>query len=262
MASYHHITFIGAGNVAWHLAKALENAGHHIDFVYSPDGQSANKLVSHLYAAEAVADLDFSSSQSEIFILAVPDAVVSEIAQEIIVPEDVVLLHTSGTLPASVLGYAATPHIGVFYPLQTFTKGKEVDFSQIPFLLEAESGKSKKYMQTLASALSKKVEWMNAQERATVHLAAVFASNFTNHLLTISRQILKESRLNTDLLQPLIAEVINKALEIGPEKAQTGPARRKDLPTMDKHMGMLEADEDLQNIYRLISQHILDTYYG
>jgi predicted short-subunit dehydrogenase-like oxidoreductase (DUF2520 family) len=262
MAKYYHITFIGSGNVASHLARALENAGHHIDEVYSPDGSSASKLISRLYNAEAIASLDFSHSKSEVFIIAIPDAAVEEVAQEVILPEEAILVHTSGTLPCSVLGYAATPHIGVFYPLQTFTKNKDLNLSEVPFLLEGESGKVKDALKVLAQSISKNVKWVDVRDRSRIHLAAVFASNFTNHLLTISRKILKNAKLDTEILQPLIAEVINKALEIGPEKAQTGPAIRRDLPTMDKHMAMLSDQEDIAQIYQVISQHILDTYHG
>ena len=121
------VSFIGAGNLAWHLAPALDNAGYVVKEVYSRDARNAESLVEKLYEAEVKTDLDFSTSASSVFIIAVPDDVIPEIAQEIALPGDAILVHTSGSQAVSVLGYAATPNLGVFYPLQTFTMNTKVE---------------------------------------------------------------------------------------------------------------------------------------
>jgi len=246
--------------VAWHLAPALENAGHPIKEVYSRNPKTAKFLVERLYDAEVKSDLDFSDSPSQIFIIAVSDSAVEEIASELVIPDDAIVVHTSGSLPLSKLGYVPTENIGVFYPLQTFTRGHEVDFSQVPLCIEAENSYAKNVLSDLASSLSKKVVQVSSQDRLILHLAAVFACNFTNHLLTISEQILQENHLPEDLLRPLIAETINKSLSIGASNSQTGPAKRGDMETLDKHMQLLSDREDLQEIYRTITQNIIDTY--
>jgi predicted short-subunit dehydrogenase-like oxidoreductase (DUF2520 family) len=256
----HQITFIGSGNVAWHLAPALDNTNYKVAEVYSRNPKHAKALVACLYEAEVKHTLDFSDSNSSIFIIAVNDDAIAEVAQEIILPDAAVLAHISGSQALSVLGYAGTEHIGVFYPLQTFSKNKKVDIGEIPFFIESESAHARKTLTSIAKALSKEVQNINARQRQALHVAAVFASNFSNHMLHISKDLMAEGQLNFDWLKPLIAETVNKSLSIGPENAQTGPARRGDMQTLDNHLDFLNSDEALSEIYRLISQHILDKY--
>lgn len=258
--SRYHISFIGAGNVAWHLAPALENAGHAVKEVYSRNPKTASFLVERLYDAHVKTDLDFSDSRAQVIIIAVADSAVEDIATELVIAEDTVVVHTSGSLPLNKLGYIPTENIGVLYPLQTFTKGHPVDFEHLPFCIEAENGHTKKILLELAASLSKKVLQVSSTDRQVLHLAAVFACNFTNHLLSISEKILQENRLPEDLLKPLIAETINKGLSIGASNAQTGPAKRGDMEILDKHMQMLSEREDWQEIYKVITQNIIDTY--
>lgn len=256
----HSITFIGSGNLAWHLAPALDNTDYAVREVYSRSRKNAEALVSKLYEAEAKDSLDFSASRSQIFIMSVPDDTIEEISQKIILPDHAILVHTSGSKPLSSLGYAPTPHIGVLYPLQTFTKGRKVNLKEVPFFVEGEDSETEKILIKLAKAVSKEVHVLSSDKRFILHLSAVFSSNFTNHLLSIAERIMKQNKLDYNWLKPLIAETITKSLEIGPEQAQTGPARRGDLEVLDKHMESLKKDEPLQEIYRLISQHILDKY--
>jgi predicted short-subunit dehydrogenase-like oxidoreductase (DUF2520 family) len=254
----YHITFIGAGNVAWHLAPALENAGHFVNEVYTPDGKSAKKLVGNLYNAHVKADLNFSDSPSQIFILSVPDDAIQKIAQEIKLPEQSLMVHTSGSKGLDVMEYSAAAATGVFYPLQTFSKNKKLDFEEIPFLLESENKEALKILNSLAKSLSKNVKIVSSAQRKQMHLAAVFACNFTNHMMSISERVMKNAQLDFKLLHPLILETVEKALKHSPKAVQTGPAKRGDLETLDKHMEMLQSDENVQEIYRLISQNILD----
>src|SRR5690349_12152362 len=133
------VSFIGSGNLAWHLSVALDNTEFPVREVYSRNPSHAAALVERLYQADVKASLDFSTSTSKIFVIAVSDDVIQDIVQEIILPEDAILVHTSGSQPLSVLGYAATPNIGVFYPLQTFSKEKRIDFKDIPIFLDSEN---------------------------------------------------------------------------------------------------------------------------
>lgn len=256
------VSFIGSGNVAWHLAPALDNTDFAVREVYSRNPEHAAALVDKLYEADVKTSLDFSDSPSNIFIIAVPDDAIQSIVQEIILPDDAILVHTSGSQPLSALGYAAIPGIGVFYPLQTFSKSKKIDFTDVPIFVESENAVTEKLLLSMAKAISKNVHQITSNERKAMHVAAVFASNFTNHMLLIAQQIMKENNLNFEWLKPLVAEMINKSISIGPENAQTGPARRGDFEILDRHMEFLQADEQRAEIYKVISQHIIDRYHG
>ncbi|HOX81628.1 MAG TPA: DUF2520 domain-containing protein [Chryseolinea sp.] len=255
------VSFIGSGNLAWHLAPALDNTDFAVREVYSRNPAHAAALVGRLYEAEVKATLDFSTSNSHIFIIATSDEAIEEIAQEIILPENAILIHTSGSQPLSLLGYAATPNIGVFYPLQTFSKSKKTDFKEVPVFIESENSETEKVLQLMAKAISKNFFKITSQERKVLHVSAVFASNFTNHMLLIAQELMKENNLSFDWLKPLIAEMINKSLTIGPENAQTGPARRGDFEILDKHLEFLSGDESTAELYKIISQDIVDRYH-
>lgn len=254
------ISFIGAGNLAWHLAPALDNVGYAVKEVYSRKEQNAALLSERLYQSRVVTELDFSQSTAEVFIIAVSDDAIPEVLSKLILPSDAILVHTSGSQPLEVLGDFVTPNTGVFYPLQTFTRKRPVDFSVVPFFVEGAEPSVEKTLMSMAKALSKKVVRATSDDRRVLHAAAVFASNFTNHMLTIAKGIMTSNKLSYDLLKPLIAETLNKSLEIGPEKAQTGPAKRGDLETLDKHMELLKDTPEVAEIYRIISQHIVDSY--
>lgn len=260
MASSIFVSFIGSGNLAWHLAPALDNAGFIVKEVHSLNPAHAEELTGRLYQAEVKATLDFSTSDSSIFIIATSDDAIESIAQEIILPEDAFLVHTSGSQPLSSLQFAATANTGVLYPLQTFSKIKKVDFKDIPIFIESNNSDTEQVLMLLARAISNKVSKIGSEERKALHVAAVFASNFTNHLLTLSKNLLEQNSLSFDLLKPLILETINKSLAVGPENAQTGPAKRGDLEILDKHLEFIKDDAALAEIYKVLSQHILDRY--
>lgn len=255
-----NIAIVGSGNLAWHLAPALENAGHSVKQVYSRNKKNAKKLIERLYAAELNTDLDFSDAALDVILIAVSDDAIESIAQEIILPNGAILAHTSGAQSLEKLGYASADYTGVFYPLQTFSKVKAVTFEKIPVLIESEEKYTRKQLQKLAAGISKSVYEVSGSQRAYLHVAAVFACNFTNHMLSISEQILKGQKLPPQLLHPLISETINKSMEIGAKEAQTGPAYRGDMQTLEKHVEMLAQDERIAEIYTVITQHILDSY--
>src|SRR5258708_4652744 len=210
MESSHFVSFIGSGNVAWHLAPALDNAGFVVKEIFSPNPKHAEALTERLYQAEVKATLDFSTSDSSIFIVAANDDAIQEVAQEIILPEEAILIHTSGSQPLTILQFAATGHLGVLYPLQTFTKNKKVQFKDVPVFIESSDEETGKVLLQIARAISTTVYEIGSEERKALHVAAVFASNFTNHLLTISQDILRQNSLSFDFLIPLIKETIEK----------------------------------------------------
>src|SRR5688572_7768778 len=252
------ISFIGSGNLAWHLAPALDNVGYTVKEVYSRDPKHARALVGRLYQADVKSTLDFSNSPSDIFIIAVSDDAIQDIVREIILPDDSILVHTSGSQPLNLLGFAATSNIGVFYPLQTFSKAKKVDFNEIPIFIESEIDEVSKTLMKMAKSISKKAKSISSEKRKALHVAAVFASNFSNHMLTISKSIAEKYEVDFEVLKPLIAETLNKSINIGPEKSQTGPAKRGDMEILDHHLEFLKDDPDVAEIYRIISQHIID----
>jgi predicted short-subunit dehydrogenase-like oxidoreductase (DUF2520 family) len=254
------IGIIGTGNVAWHLARAFENAGNVITDIYSRDSAKANHFILDFFNASATNSLDFRKSKAQIFILAVSDDAIEEVASAIMLPQNSILAHTSGSVSMGALGYAQTKNIGVFYPLQTFSKGKKVAFEEIPIGIEGDNGLTEEALLDLGKSISPKTLKMNSQARKNIHLAAVFACNFTNHMLTISKEIMSNKGLDFNLLTPLIEETLSKSLKLGPENAQTGPAKRGDLEILDKHYAALANSEDIAEIYRIVSQNIIDYY--
>jgi predicted short-subunit dehydrogenase-like oxidoreductase (DUF2520 family) len=252
------VSFIGSGNLAWHLAPALDNLGFVVKEVFSARPKNAAALTERLYQAEVKSSLDFSDSPSDIFFIAVSDEVIGDIAKEVVLPENATLVHTSGSQPLSLLEYSAAKHIGVFYPLQTFTKARPIDFKNIPVFIEANDSEAEKKLTTIGKALTKNFKTITSEERKALHIAAVFASNFPNHMLRIAKTLMDENKLNFDWLKPVILESINKALSIGPEYSQTGPAVRGDLEILDQHMEYLKGDKIARKIYEIVSQDIID----
>jgi len=261
MATPVLVSFIGSGNLAWHLAPALDNMGYVVREVYSQNPNHAEALTERLYQAEVKATLDFSTSDSSVFFIAVSDDAISDIAREIILPEDAILVHTSGSQPLTQLQYAATQNLGVFYPLQTFSKSKKADFKNVPIFIESYTDETEKTLMEIAGSISNEVRKIGSEERKALHVAAVFASNFSNHMLTIAHEIMRQNNLDYEWLKPLITETINKSMYMGPEQAQTGPAKRADLNILDNHLEFLKEQTSIAEIYKVISQHIIDTHY-
>lgn len=250
------ITIIGTGNVAWHLAPALERAGHVINEIY---GRSENKalLLSEKLSNPAVTEsLDFSRSISSLFIVAVSDDAIGSVASEIVLPDRAILVHTSGTVPMSRLQRTDLDHIGVFYPLQTFSRNRDINFSGLPLLIEASDATTQMRLEEIGESLGSEVTMVKSENRLAIHLAAVFANNFTNHMIDIADQVMEDNALDFNLLKPLIRETVEKALAQNPSTTQTGPAARGDADTMQKHLQRLEYNPQLQELYRVISESI------
>lgn len=254
----HSITIIGTGNVAWHLAPSLEKAGHNINAIYGRCEDKALLLRERLNNPLLATSLDFSQSDSTVFIIAVSDNAIDSVASTIILPEQAILVHTSGTAPMSSLQVTGLNNIGVFYPLQTISKTREISFCGLPLLIEASNRHTQDQLEEISASLSADSTITGSKDRQGIHLAAVFANNFTNHMIDIAGQVMQEKSLDVDLLKPLIRETVEKALAQSPSSAQTGPAARGDTDTMQSHMQQLAFNPRLQALYRLISDNIQD----
>jgi predicted short-subunit dehydrogenase-like oxidoreductase (DUF2520 family) len=252
------VAIIGTGNVAWHLSSALENAGHEITEIYGRNIQNARQLAARLYATEVQDHLDFTESNANLFIIAVSDHAIAQIAEAVLLPEGSILVHTSGTMPLDILSYSSADFTGVLYPLQGFSKKKEIPFEEVPFLLEAEDKDTLRNLKKLCKSLKAPSYEIRSKDRRTIHVAAVFAANFTNHMVYLAESIMQRQGLPFNILKPLIIEQMNKALQIGAHEAQTGPASRNDINTLENHHDYLSYNEQLAEIYRIISQDIID----
>jgi predicted short-subunit dehydrogenase-like oxidoreductase (DUF2520 family) len=248
------ITIIGSGNVATHLAAAFKNAGHNIVQVYSRNMQNAALLAYHV-KAEAIDSLEALTADTDIFVIAVKDDAIGPIAQQL-AGYDKLIVHTSGAADLYTL-LAFTDKAGVFYPLQTFSKTKEVDFLTVPLCIEGADEEIAKQLTSLAQTISNNVYQVSSAKRKTLHLAAVFACNFPNYLYGIAQQLLAQQNMDFDMLKPLILETAQKVQSHLPMQVQTGPAIRNDESTMNSHLQLLEGNAQLQQLYGLLSQGII-----
>ncbi len=252
-----NIVILGSGNIATHLGRAFKMAGQEISQVWSRDITRANALADTL-AAEAIDNMFDLDRSADLFIIAVKDIAIREIALELKL-SDQVLVHTSGSTGLSALE-GASSKIGVFYPLQTFSKIKSIDFRQIPIIIEANSPEVLASIRAIADRLSEKVIELNSEQRKTLHVAAVFACNFTNHLFGLAQELLEEKGLDYELLKPLIEETLSKIEMNDPVSVQTGPAIRNDQVTIQAHLELLKHNPALSELYTKLSQSIVNLH--
>lgn len=249
--------FIGAGNLATQLSKAFKNKGFRVTQIYSRTEQSAKKLADLLNVnyTNSIREID---KNADIYFVALKDEIVHEVLAQINF-ENKLVVHCSGSL--SLSGFERySENIGVFYPLQTFSKTRDVDFSEIPIFVESNSNKNEKLLLQIAGEISDSVSLLNSEKRKMLHISAVFACNFVNHFYTIAADILKSENIPFEVLKPLILETAKKVQEMEPEGAQTGPAIRFDEKIMNSHLNELKEFGDYQQLYKLISKSIFDRY--
>jgi predicted short-subunit dehydrogenase-like oxidoreductase (DUF2520 family) len=243
------ITLIGSGNVAQHLIKAFSKSDAvEIAQVFSRKKETLASLVDYDKIVNDFEDL----KESDVYIIAVSDNAISEVSQQLPFNNQLVV-HTSGT--ASIETLDDKNRKGVFYPLQTFSKNKEIDFSAIPICLEAENTFDFRVLETVAKSISNAVFPINSEQRKALHVAAVFVNNFTNHLYQIGQEICDENQVSFEILKPLIQETAEKIKTLDPIDAQTGPAKRNDSSTIEAHLDYL-ANENQKNIYKTLTQSI------
>ena len=245
------LSLIGSGNVAQHLISVFSKAADiELVQVFARKPES----VSHLVSTDKITS-DFNELQVvDVTIIAVTDDAIAEVSGQLPF-ENQLVVHTSGSLPMDALN--SKNRKGVFYPLQTFSKSKEIDFKVIPICLEAENEADFQMLETLAKTISNSVAHISSEQRKALHVAAVFVSNFTNHLYQIGHDICIENKIPFDILKPLIQETASKILTLPPNEAQTGPAKRKDTQTINTHLNFL-TDENQKEIYKILTKSIID----
>ncbi len=255
MKTKTRVNIIGAGNVATHLSKALFAGGVEIVSVFSRDFINARAL-SRQFGAKAVDDVKDVDSNVDLNIVTIKDDAIEDIARQL--DTSVPVVHSSGSAPIDV--FRGFNQFGVLYPLQTFSKQRALDIAAIPFLIEGNSIEFTAWLITFCGDyLSDNAHRADSKMRAEIHLAAVFACNFTTQLLQESDVLLQKSNLDLGVLHPLIRETMEKVLELGPKEAMTGPAKRGDFATIEKHINKLE-DQDLKTLYKMLSDRIASNF--
>ena len=245
------VVLIGAGNVAQHLILAFQKSNQ-IELVQVV-ARDVTKL-SHLLDSSLLTSTFSEIKKAEVYIISVSDNAIQDVSSQIPFGNQLVV-HTSGSVAMTDLNDKNRK--GVFYPLQTFSKTKAVNFKEIPICIEAENEADFKTLETLAKSCSDVVYNVSSAQRKALHVAAVFVSNFVNHMYAIGKEICQENQLDFDILKPLITETANKVQLLSPEAAQTGPAKRNDTETINAHLTFLK-DNNQKEIYKLLTKSIID----
>ncbi len=250
------VVMIGAGNLASQLAPAIKKAGFNIVQIYSRTEVSAGRL-------GKLIGCGFTSIKSEIckdgdiYIFALADDALREFIDGFCLSGKIVV-HTSGSLDLALLASLSETY-GILYPVQTFSKERKVNFMQIPVCIEASDDITKQILFDFAETFSSEIYFLNSEQRGKLHIAAVFACNFVNHLYTVSSEILSSADLPFDLIRPLIRETANKINDLPPDVAQTGPAVRNDQLVIKRHLDLLSFLPQYKKIYELITEDIISS---
>lgn len=246
------IVFIGSGNVATHLAIAAKQKGHCILQVYSRSAENARLLAEKVNASYSDT-LSQINSSADIYIFSIKDDALGQVLAEMPITKGF-WIHTAGSVSINIFR-PYHDRYGVLYPLQTFSKKREIDFEKIPLFIEANDSKVCEQLQEFACGLSPIVHYIESEKRRYMHLAAVFACNFVNHMYAIAAQLLEKNQIPFDMLLPLIDETAAKIHQMHPREAQTGPAIRFDEQVMNRHIDLID-DPCIKELYLLISQSI------
>ncbi|KAF5066583.1 hypothetical protein DSECCO2_261810 [anaerobic digester metagenome] len=251
-----NISFAGAGNVAMHLAPALAESGFRIRHIVGLTTTHAQPLADNT-GAVASTDPGIIDDTTDLLLLAIPDQAIGEFVARLKKAGryNGLIAHTSGTCPLS----AISEHFGaagVFYPLQTFSRFSTPEIRKVPVCIEADSVETETLLRQVATGISDDVRVIDSEHRALLHLSAVFACNFPNHLYVIASRILKQAGIGEDILLPLIRETALRLGDTDPLLLQTGPAVRGDLTTMQRHLHLLEDQPSILQIYKILSESI------
>jgi predicted short-subunit dehydrogenase-like oxidoreductase (DUF2520 family) len=247
-----NIVFIGAGNLATHLATVMHQKGMHIVQVYSHTAENAAVLAKQL-GCDSTSGLKQLNPTADLYVFALKDAFLLEVLAQI-APNNGLWVHTAGSVPMDIFAPYASRY-GVLYPMQTFSKQRKVNFNEIPLFLEANSEKEEEILKQIAYSITPNIQILSSERRKALHLAAIFACNFTNHCYTLAANLLKEQDVPFEILLPLIQETAEKVLSMPPHTAQTGPAIRYDQNVIESHLQSLTSP-NLKNIYQLMSASI------
>ena len=251
-----NIVFIGSGNVATQMAPALKENGHDILCVYSRSIKNA-KALSTILGCNYCNKVQDIPSNADLYIVTLQDDFIEKIINQLNF-QPACIVHTSGSKPLDIFPKRFM-NTGVIYPLQTFTKNRKTNWATLPIFIEGNNSKSRAVLSKVAHSLSKNVQKANSLKRQQMHLAAVFANNFVNHLYSLSSELLKNEKISFDVLKPIILETTERILSADPAKIQTGPAKRKDFTTIKKHLNLLKADKNKLKVYKTITESIIHT---
>jgi len=246
------IAILGAGNVGYQLAWHLNNTGHQIVQVFSRHLPAA-KFLGNLMDIPCTDKIEEITKDADVYLLTVNDDSIEPLVKQLHLG-DKVIVHTSGTVPMNVLDKVSTNY-GIFYPLQTLSRNVSVNFDVIPICLNASNEHTKNILIELAKTLSNRFVEVDDEKRLAIHIAAVFANNFTNHLFSVSQMILEKTGLSFEIMKPLINETVRKIQNHDPLNVQTGPAIRHDDRTIERHLKFLEED-GFAPLYKILSDDI------
>ena len=245
------VTILGSGNVAQQLIQAFAKAKNiEINQVFARNPSE----IYHLINSEKIVSDYKKLLESDLFIIAVSDVAIAEVSSQIPFSNQLTA-HTSGSF--SINGLNIKNRKAVFYPLQTFSKSKKVDFQEIPICLETQFSADYQILETVAKSISNKIFKIDSEQRKSLHVAAVFVCNFVNHLYQMGNDICNENKVDFEILKPLIRETANKIMTLSPANAQTGPAIRNDNETINTHLNFL-SNENQRDIYKLLTKSIID----
>ena len=265
------IALIGAGNVATHLGQALAQAGHEILQVYSRTEASAKELAEKINSGVNenpgvnenstscgwTTQIQHITAAADLYLVMLKDSVLNNLLPELVkCNPSALFVHTAGSVPMNIWE-ELVPRYGVLYPMQTFSKARSVDFDQVHFFIEAHLPSDVSLLKDLAGAISSHVYEASSEQRKYLHLSAVFACNFSNHMYAICEKLLTEHGLPFSSMFPLIDETARKVHHLNPVDAQTGPAQRNDTNVMERQESLLQDHPETAELYRLISQHII-----
>lgn len=250
------IVFIGAGNLATHLALRLQQCGHSIIQIYSRTAESAKQLANQVNAPYTT-DIKAVTDRADFYIFSVKDSVLEELISQIPHTKGI-WLHTAGSMPANIFDTRIADY-GVLYPLQTFSKNKEIQWAEIPLFIEGSNHITLNKIEDLAKDLSEKIYNLPSEKRIYIHASAVFACNFVNHMYEQAKHLTDKANIPFEVLLPLIKETCEKVYHLDPHEAQTGPAVRFDTNVMKKHLALLK-EQDALDIYQLISKSIYNSF--
>jgi predicted short-subunit dehydrogenase-like oxidoreductase (DUF2520 family) len=254
------ISFIGSGNVATHLAIALNAKGFTIDTILSQTLQNATELASKVNA-KGINQLNQLELTSDLYIISLKDDVIDAYLKDLN-PTNQLFAHTSGSYETTKLAKFSSK-TGSFYPLQTFNKDISVDFSNVPIIIESENAETIESLLTVAKRLTENTHILTASQKKALHISAIGINNFTHFILSKSKEYCRANNLDFSLLEPLLKQTIESfSNEEKPLKKQTGPARRGDLTIIENHIESLSDDKEFQALYKDLSQYILSEFHG
>lgn len=249
------IAIIGSGNVATHLSEALHSAGYVIRQIYSRTEESA-RILAEKIGCKYTTDIKCVCNDADVYIVSLKDSVLNDVLPQLVeCNKEALFVHTAGSVSIDIWK-GLTQRYGVLYPMQTFSKQRKVDFGNVHFFIESNSSQDTECLKAIASSISNKVFEASSEQRKYLHISAVFACNFTNHMYAICEHLLEKNGLPFGSMLPLIDETAAKVHHLSPVEAQTGPAQRNDTNIMEQHIKLLDNEPEISRLYKEISENI------